>query len=162
MPTLDKDCEQDSEAWFEPVCNDNSQDIHGAWNDRHTALLELGHWRSLSRPNRPVQTPLDAEQSEADELYRLVSYHVAKWKDETANLSSIAKMVLHPSYLRLIALGGRSPNVVGILLRELRSEPDYWFEALKAITGEDAATADSDLDESVRLWLEWGTVRGIV
>src|SRR5436309_15549865 len=58
----------------------------------------------------------------------------AQWKAETAFLSSTSAMAAHPAYQAIIALG---PPVVPLLLQDLQREPAHWFEALKAITGED-------------------------
>jgi hypothetical protein len=59
---------------------------------------------------------------------------VAEWKSAVAFTSSSSAMVAHPAYQAIIALG---PPAVPLLLRELEREPAHWFEALKAISGED-------------------------
>jgi hypothetical protein len=86
------------------------------------------------------------------------------WKEATAPLSSIAKMVAHPSYLRIIGLARHSigHELERLLLKELQSEPDHWFDALVAITGEDPTRPDQDFDEAVEAWLQWGRTRGLV
>src|SRR6266852_2194842 len=80
-----------------------------------------------------------------------------RWKDETGHLSSITKALAHPSYLRIIGLARDSANheIERLLLRELESDPDHWFAALSAVTGEDPVKAEYDFDESVSAWLEW-------
>jgi|HubBroStandDraft_4_1064222.scaffolds.fasta_scaffold1008091_1 hypothetical protein len=62
--------------------------------------------------------------------------HAERWKKETAHLSSITKMISHPSYLRIIGFGREG---LPLILRELRERPDHWLVALNAITGEDPA-----------------------
>lgn len=89
---------------------------------------------------------------------------VIRWKDETGHLSSITKAMTHPSYLRIIGLAKESTDneIERLLLNELESEPDHWFAALIAITGENPVSPTADFDEAVSEWLEWGHQRGII
>lgn len=84
------------------------------------------------------------------------------WKEETRHWSSVRKMLAHPNYLRIIGLATISRREVQrLLLRELRDEPDYWFAALTAITGENPVSRDADFDQAVNVWLKWGRERGV-
>jgi hypothetical protein len=58
----------------------------------------------------------------------------AEWKEATAFLSSTSAMVTHPAYQSIIGLGWPA---IPLLLHDLEREPIHWFEALRAITGED-------------------------
>jgi hypothetical protein len=90
-------------------------------------------------------------------LDQLFHDHVERWRNETGHLSSVTKMVLHPSYLRIIGLGrGGLP----LILRELRERPDHWLVALNAITGEDPAPEGANFREAVAAWIKWGEIRG--
>lgn len=73
-------------------------------------------------------------------------------------------MLAHPSYLRIIGLARLSSGneIERLLLEELESEPDHWFQALTAITGEDPVPPNYDFDASVNAWLEWGRTKGIL
>jgi hypothetical protein len=84
-----------------------------------------------------------------------------KWREETGHLSSITKMVMHPCYQRIIGLG---PDVLPILLNELGRQPDYWFWALRAITGEDPVAEEDagNIPKMAEAWLEWGKQRGFI
>jgi hypothetical protein len=86
------------------------------------------------------------------------------WKDQTSHLSSITKAIAHPSYLRIIGLAKESTDheIERLLLHELESEPDHWFAALAAVTGEDPVKPEHNFDESVGAWLAWGRERGII
>jgi len=86
------------------------------------------------------------------------------WKDQTSHLSSITKAVAHPSYLRIIGLAKESTGheIERLLLHELESEPDHWFAALSAVTGEDPVKTEDDFDEAVAAWLTWGRKKGII
>jgi hypothetical protein len=86
----------------------------------------------------------------------------ADWKEDTRHWSSVTKMLAHPNYLRIIGLATRSrQEVQRLLLRELRNEPDHWFAALTAITGENPVSRDADFDQAVNSWLQWGRERGV-
>jgi hypothetical protein len=82
-----------------------------------------------------------------------------RWKEERGPTSSTTEMALCPSYQRIIGLG---PAAVPLILRELEREPDHWFWALKAITGEDPVPEASrgKVREMARLWVEWGRQQG--
>jgi hypothetical protein len=85
----------------------------------------------------------------------------ARWKTDTALLSSTSAMIVHPAYQGIIALG---PAVVPLLLQELRREPVHWFEALKAITGEDPVQPEAwgKSRTMADAWLAWGHSRGLI
>ena len=55
------------------------------------------------------------------------------WKSKTRHLSNTAQISLVFSYQQIIGMG---PAVVPLILAELEREPDHWFWALEAITGE--------------------------
>lgn len=78
-----------------------------------------------------------------------------RWKRETINISSIQQMVLHPCYQKIIAMGHKA---IPLILNELKREPDFWFWALRALTGQDPVTEDirGDLMAMTKAWLDWG------
>jgi len=82
-----------------------------------------------------------------------------EWREETAHHSSMTKWVMHPKYQSIIGLG---PSVVPVLLRELRYNPDHWFWALQAITGEDPTRPEDagDLQKMTEAWLKWAEEKG--
>lgn len=98
------------------------------------------------------------------DLTREFNENVERWKDETGHLSSLTKAFAHPSYLRIIGLARYSTDhqLEALLLRELKNEPDHWFAALSAITGENPVHPQDDFDTSVRKWLQWGRKKGIL
>lgn len=79
------------------------------------------------------------------------------WEAETAALSALDDMVTHPAYLGIIGLGLQA---VPLILERLAAEPDFWFEALHAITGEDPASAEETVEGAAKAWLVWGQSRG--
>ena len=82
-----------------------------------------------------------------------------RWKAETVFHSSISKKTQHPDYQRIIGMG---PVVVPLMLRWLKQEPDFWFDALVAITGEQPVPPHhaGDVEAMARDWLEWGRAHG--
>ena len=95
---------------------------------------------------------------------RLFRREAEKWKDDTMHSSSVTKMISHPSYLRIIGLARdfRKGDIERLLLQELESEPDHWFDALEAITGQNPVRPEDDFDASVDAWLDWGRREGII
>ena len=80
---------------------------------------------------------------------------------DTQYLSSINEMVLHPAYQQIVGMG---PSAIPLILLELKKDPDYWFEALKAITGIDPVVENDmgNLSGMVESWLDWGSVNGYI
>ena len=84
-----------------------------------------------------------------------------QWKNDTKYLSSINEMVLHPAYQQIVGMG---PAALPLILLELKMDPDYWFEALKAITGIDPVVENDmgDLSRMAESWLDWGRVNNYI
>ncbi len=83
-----------------------------------------------------------------------------RWRKECGPLSSIREMILHPAYQQIIGMG---PDVLPYILDELERQPDHWFLALRAITGEDPVRQQNRgrVREMARDWLEWAERRGL-
>lgn len=89
-------------------------------------------------------------------------YNLAlEWKQAKEVKSSYSEMISHPAYLRIIGLGSQT---VPLILGELKREPDYWFDALTALTGEDPIKAEDagDLKKMSATWIEWGRNHGFI
>jgi len=56
------------------------------------------------------------------------------------------------------------PKAVPLIFAELQHEPDHWFWALEAITGENPVPKRSvgDIEASARAWVEWGRRSGLL
>lgn len=84
----------------------------------------------------------------------------SQWHRETGLLAFINSD--HPAYQEIIKLG---MPVVPILLEELRDDPDWWGQALEAITGENPCKfpeMSGRLDLIAKAWVDWGTARGLL
>jgi hypothetical protein len=83
----------------------------------------------------------------------------ATWREESAFCSSLLEMVTRPSYQRIIGLGR---SAIPHILAALSQQPDHWFWALKAITGEDPVPPEDrgNLQRMTQAWLIWGVRNG--
>jgi hypothetical protein len=111
---------------------------------RSVELLAPGD--SLTSPERPGSARHFEELAET-------------WRRETRFLSFMEQRAMHPAYQRLIGMGWMA---VPLMLRELRSQPDHWLWALRAITGEEPAADGATLPEAAAAWLRWGRERGLL
>jgi hypothetical protein len=101
---------------------------------------------SVSPPTRTVVEQFNALANE--------------WKAATTFLSSTTTMTTHPAYLAIIALG---PAVVPLLLADLKENHVHWFEALRAITGDNPVPRENwgNIPAMTTAWLAWGTSHGL-
>ena len=84
-----------------------------------------------------------------------------EWRAATAFSSSLTEVSAHPAYQRIIGMGRLA---LPMIFRELATEPDHWFWALKAITGCDPVplTHRGNIHLMAMDWLNWGHSRGYV
>jgi hypothetical protein len=162
MATIDTEC---GAAWrTRPAykkddwrCYKDFTPQESSWNDRHFGMQSKGEsekWRTSRQSLEHAATTKD----DLTEFRR----HVSKWKRDTLHLSSVGRMTTHGSYLRIIALASASPELLSVLLYELETNPDHWFIALNAITGEDPVPAGSTFAEAVSSWTAWGRQKGLL
>ena len=88
---------------------------------------------------------------------QLFALYVEQWREERGITSSISDMVVCPSYLKIIALGEKAlPMLLAQIERE-GDDPDHWFAALEAITGQDPVPEDAygDTVKMAKAWLLW-------
>jgi hypothetical protein len=81
------------------------------------------------------------------------------WKSQRGPHSSSAKLAMHPAYQKITGMG---PEVVPLILRELKKNLGSWFWALTSITEVDpVAEADQGNGEAMaKAWLKWGRRHG--
>lgn len=129
------------------------------WISGKSSLMHRSGKTGLYRQwiRRAVQTRVDADSRTAAAFCRLRD----QWECETAHLSSVTKIILHPAYQRIIGLG---PSVVPLLLRELEGEPRDWFWALSAITGQQPVPAEDagNVRRMAEAWLTWGRAKNLI
>jgi hypothetical protein len=83
-----------------------------------------------------------------------------EWRAARGVASTVAKIAIHPAYQQIIGMG---EGALPLIFRELEREPDHWFWALQAITGEDPVPlADQGRPRDMaRAWLQWASQRNI-
>lgn len=84
-----------------------------------------------------------------------------EWEDNTAYLSSMTKIVMHPAYQQIIGMG---QNAIPLIFSAMQKTPDYWFWALRSITGKDPVLPEhrGRLKQMTEDWLEWGRENGYI
>ena len=77
-----------------------------------------------------------------------------QWHAECLLYSSITEICTNMAYQQIIGMGAEA---LPFIFRELQKEPDHWFWALHAITGENPVSknAAGDLKAMTSAWLEW-------
>lgn len=92
---------------------------------------------------------------------RQFSLLAEQWYLDTIHSSAYLEQVLHPAYQRIIGLG---KSVIPLILRELQDQPNEWFWALRALTGEDPTTPEMSgkRKEIAKAWLNWGKENGYI
>jgi hypothetical protein len=98
--------------------------------------------------------------SQRQNLEERFRHLAAEWRREVGPLSSVSKIIHHPAYQAIIALG---PPVVPLILRELERQPDHWFAALRAVTGADPIAAEDRgrMEKMAVAWVRWGREHGL-
>lgn len=84
-----------------------------------------------------------------------------KWEAETAFLSSVSDIVMHPAYQQIIGMG---PAAIPFILKEVSIKQGQWFWALKSITNADPVKPEHRgiVAEMSMAWLQWGKERGYI
>ena len=102
----------------------------------------------------PPRTPVP--KSVEEQFRKLAS----QWKGDTQFLSDAERIIGHPAFQAIIALGN---EVVPLLLREQEAAPGLWVWALPEITGENPVPASDrgNIRKMTEAWLKWGHQKGI-
>jgi hypothetical protein len=82
--------------------------------------------------------------------------HLAEaWHTETDSYSQVDRIVSHPAYLEVVAMGDRA---VPWILSDLASRGGFWFAALQAITKQSPGSVEDQRKPRLlrEAWLRWG------
>ncbi len=97
----------------------------------------------------------------AARLFAIVKFRRLKrrWRRDTQCVFDMARIHGHPAYQAIIGMGRK--RAVPLIMEELEIGPDYWHQALKALTGEDPVppSAAGDLTAIRAAWLDWWRVQ---
>jgi hypothetical protein len=112
----------------------------------------------VSLPAGPVQVVV-LSWARREDLESRFQQLAAEWRRDVGPLSSVSKIVQHPAYQAIIALG---QDAVPLILRELERQPDHWFTALRALTGADPIAPEERgrMDRMAAAWVRWGREHG--
>jgi hypothetical protein len=109
-------------------------------------------------PAGPVQVVVlrAARPQDLEDRFRQLA---AEWRRDVGPLSSVSKIVQHPAYQAIIALGR---DAVPLILQDLERQPDHWFAALRAITGAEPIPPEDRgrMDRMATAWVRWGKEHG--
>lgn len=83
----------------------------------------------------------------------------ARWNRDTAHLSSSTRIINHPAFAEIVALG---PSVVPFMLRDLETKPRLWVWALPKILGTSPENVkdSANIGELSKAWLQWAKEHG--
>lgn len=105
-------------------------------------------WDS-SEPNRLVSCGTETGTDGEPELGERFRELAEEWKRDCVFSSSVQEIAMHPAYQKIVGMG---PSAVGMILRDLQDQPDHWFWALHAITGQNPVPEESQgkIDEMAK------------
>jgi hypothetical protein len=115
---------------------------------------------AVSKRLRLVVSPLESTEKATEEKFRRLA---GKWHDETDMYSSTLKVIAHPAYLTIVAMG---QSAIPLVLREMKQGPGHWFPAINALTedlraeGENPASGCATSSEARAAWVKWGESKG--
>lgn len=148
---------------------------HSSERVRSEAIFSCDHWLNLVTftprydwysignfhisivcTDRPVVRPIISDDA-------LFQHLTERWHLERGATSSVTKMATCRSYQRIIGMGRQV--AVPLILNDLAARPenpDHWFWALQALTGEDPVPEDArgDMRRMAQAWLQWGRSNG--
>jgi hypothetical protein len=108
-----------------------------------------------------MSTPPSVQAPGTSDIRDRFARFAAEWTEQSHYLSNTAQLAMLRPYQRIIGMGWPA---VPLLLEELQREPDLWFWALEAITGENPVPPEAA--GKVRLmaqaWIDWGKKQGLL
>jgi hypothetical protein len=104
------------------------------------------------------EVPATHQQCSGSSVNRFLQLRL-EWEQATAHLSSVTEMSMHPAYQQIIGMGSAA---IPFILAELKSRPDHWFWALRAITGADPVPPEhrGKVKQMAQDWIKWGRYKG--
>ncbi|MCX7047727.1 MAG: hypothetical protein NTX50_19855, partial [Candidatus Sumerlaeota bacterium] len=144
---------QPSRVWDSERIARNSEEIKEMISKMRSDIAEVASSLILDRFSSK------SYHNASNETAVLFGKLAEQWRSETQFSSSILDICTHPAYQRIIGMGRAA---IALILQELRSAPDHWFWALKAITGEDPVPKQDrgKLPKMAEAWLSWGAQNG--
>lgn len=107
------------------------------------------------------QADLPKSVAEVSALQMKFDNLVREWKSQTGGLASTTRRYAHPSYQSILIEFGKADGAK-LILRELQKTPDWWFEALRLLTGENPTKPGDSFQSARKAWLEWGRASRLI
>jgi hypothetical protein len=113
--------------------------------------------RQLGDVTNHYAFPASARRDSRRERFRVLAQ---QWRRETQLLSSTTAIAMHPAYQAIIGMG---PEVLPLILEDLRTNSGHWYWALKAISNEDPVVPRDrgSIKRMKNAWLLWGETKGL-
>jgi hypothetical protein len=107
--------------------------------------------------NKPLRIRVTDDPETLERVTRLAE----SWMKDRPRGVDVEQMMDTPAYREIIDIGYRA---IRPLLLMLLKNPDHWFYALHAITGENPVSPGSEghLVEMAGAWIKWGKARGYI
>lgn len=123
---------------------------------------DVNQFSTLTGTEVPVSAHENIEKvvtQKAEDPREIFRRLVAEWKAGRNPTAVASRMVNHAAYRSIIRMG---PIATGMVLEELRREPDEWFYALAKLTGEKPVpdACRGRFPQMVDAWLQWGKKNG--
>ena len=134
--------------------------IYEMWDMNNIALSDESKEIHKESERSAVHYFIPISRQEADCLIKFQELK-AIWNADTAILSSITEIAMHPAYQQIIGMGR---NAIPLILAEMKETPGHWFWALKSITGEDPVLPKQRgrIKEMTEAWINWGRAQGYI
>jgi hypothetical protein len=109
---------------------------------------------TLDRYRTSIKSP---REDSAKKFKRLLEL----WRKETEYMSSMTQAFLHPAYQEIVGMG---KEALPFIFRAMEQNPDWFFWALRAITGENPVRTEhrGRLKEMTIDWIEWAKEKGYI
>jgi hypothetical protein len=88
---------------------------------------------------------------------------VDQWHEERGSTSSTTKIVMCPSYQKIIGMGEKALPFIFGDMAENHNRPDHWFWALSMITGADPIPVEiyGQHRAMSKVWLSWAEEKSV-
>lgn len=125
------------------------------WTIQDELLLKPRGWMQALESSRPYRRGAVTSPDHRRSFTQLKE----QWERETANVSSVTRIILNEAYQRIIGMG---PTALPMIFSTLKEEGGLWFPALKSITGADPVPEHErgDTEAMRQSWLDWATRHG--
>jgi hypothetical protein len=111
-------------------------------------------------------TDVEFSQLESERITEICFHALAdKWTEETAHLSSIPQMIMHPSYQAVVEMAERDKEfMIPLILKDMKKKRRHWFWLLTQLTGENPINPKDagKVNKMIKAWTDWGIEKGYI